>query len=724
MSYTAPAGNAVELIFDGAYAAPAGNAVELDFDPPVVVIAATLDDAILVCLAEGNLWNLNFSGAYTPPPGNAVELDFDPLPPGIHNAGIVATLDDAIADVIAVASAPIVLTAQLDDVTAVITTGTVHFVAIAALLDDCLGAVITIVTAPIELYAVLDDVAVGISTEWYAGVWRGLESSKQGTFITNQTRVDKVVNDGSKQSIELHPEINALWQPAMQMPAERGSNWHEVARKHVAKTVGWDFIPAQHHEALSGYNLPPRKFIDDAIKWQIAGAITQAIIDTYSSPPRKPYQPKFAYDEGNHVAYDWLAGFGLATVTNRRWSVLLWQTANPHSWIWGGWHYPPPLPAPAYTPSTDLVSCQPMEDFIGGAILDFKRHCYVRPLISRRTTFNNGVTIVLHTVKVTRLPDLADIPALSATLQFDIDSWAWGVSLNLKGPQAMSLLEPVNGEPRQVRVEVDGIYVTVLIEEWGERQQFGETTYTASGRSPLALMAQPFAPIRSYLETSQQTAAQLIDHELINTGWSASYHSDLLQLFTIDWLIPGGAWSYQNKAPIDAIVQIAKAAGARAFADRNSALIHIAPRYAVSPWNWATATPDEIIPLSLVRNISSQLAPQPNYNQIYVSGQSQGIIVSATRQGSAGDKPAPMVSDSLITYVNAGRERARNVLANTGRQARVTIELPLNDITGLLYPGKLVEISGANAWRGLVTDINVSAAHGAISQQVKIERHY
>lgn len=331
---------------------------------------------------------------------------------------------------------------------------------------------------------------------------------------------------------------------------------------------------------------------------------------------------------------------------------------------------------------------------------------------------------MLHTVNVIRLPDLVNVPALSASLQFDIESWAWGVSLNLQGASAMALLKPENGEPRQVRVEIDGVYFTAIIESWGERRQFGETFYTATGRSPLALLAQPFAPIRSYLETSQKTASQLIDRELLNTSWSASYHADLLQLFTTDWLVPAGAWSYQNQAPIDAIVRIARAVGARAFADRNAALVHIAPRYPVSPWHWASATPDKIIPMGLVRSINAQLTPQPDYNQVYVSGQHQGVLVAAKRQGTAGDKAAPMITDSLITYVNAGRERARNVLANTGRQERVSLDLPINEVTGLVEPGQLVEVSDDIPWRGLVTGINVSAEFGAASQVIEIERHY
>jgi hypothetical protein len=198
----------------------------------------------------------------------------------------------------------------------------------------------------------------------------------------------------------------------------------------------------------------------------------------------------------------------------------------------------------------------------------------------------------------------------------------------------------------------------------------------------------------------------------------------LSQMFTIDWLVPGGAWSYQNKAPIDAIVQIARAAGARAYADKTGSLVRIDPRYPISPWNWASATPAKTIPISLVRSVASQLSPQPLYNQIYVSGQTQGVLVSGILTGSAGDKPAPMVTDSLITHVDAGREHARNVLSNTGRQARVTLDLPLSATTGLLEPGQLVEVSDAIPWRGLVTGINVLASHGVVSQQVEIERHF
>jgi hypothetical protein len=700
MPYTPPAGDAVELIFAGVYVTPSGDAVELDFNtPPPNTATAEID---------GTLGSVTGSAYVT-----------------VHAPVLVdGVLDDVTGVIAGVALAAATLEGQLDDAGGDVAAYPIGPASLDGLLDDTTGLIVSVGGVNATLSATLDDVSAAIEINWSAGVFRGLTASRSAVFETTQTRAERQITGIIGQAAERRPLVRSAWQPADAQTAERCAGWIDPAHRHRANAASWDFVPARQAETGGRYSASPRRALAAGGYWRIAGLLERALGDAYRSPPRRDLSPVFGYTDGGSVVGDWWSGFGLATVTDRRWSVLPWEIADPHSWIWGGWHYPPPDPAPPFAGSPELVFYQPREDYTGGAILEFNRPCYAWPLVRRQTTINRGVIIVLHTVNVIRLPDGVNVPALSASLQFDIDSWAWGVSLNLKGPQAMALLEPVGGEPRQVRVEIDGFYFTAMIESWGERRQFGETVYTATGRSPLALLAQPFAPIRSYLETSQKTAAQLIDRELLNTGWSASYHADLLQLFTTDWLVPAGAWSYQNKAPIDAIVQIARAAGARAFADRNAGIVHIAPRYPVSPWNWSTATPDKTIPLGLIRSINTQLSPQPDYNQVYVSGINQGVLVAVKRQGTAGDQPAPMITDSLITYVNAGRERGRNILGNTGRQSRVTLDLPINEITGLLEPGQLVEVSDDIPWRGLVTGISVTGEHGAAGQQVEIERHY
>lgn len=513
------------------------------------------------------------------------------------------------------------------------------------------------------------------------------------------------------------------WQVARSLTETRPSGWTDVPTQRRSAKAGWDRIPAKPRATISPYRASPRRNGASASGWQGADEMNRESGDGYSSPPSRsrPFIGRSAM--AGRLMVEWLNDFGVADHRYRDDWTIPWQLANPHSWIWGGWFYPAPPPGIPAVPPVDLVFYQKLEDYTGGAILEFNRPCWAWPLFGR-TTSSQGVIIVIHSINVFRLSDLVPVPVVSVSLQFDIDSWAWGVSLNLKSESAISLLEPVNGVPRQVYIDLDSFTVTALIESWSENKTFGETGFTATGRSVLALFAQPYAPIRSYLETSQKTAAQLIDHELLNTGWSAVYHPNLAQLFTTDWLVPGGAWSYQNKSPVEAIVQIARAIGARAFADRNNETVHIVSRYPANPWEWSVTTPDTIIPLDLVRTISGQLSPQPDYNQVFVSGQNQGVLVSVKRQGTAGDRPAPMITDPLITFVNAGRERARTILANTGRQARVTLDLPLNNTTGLLEPGQLVEVADAVPWRGLVTGIHVQATHGTISQQVELERHY
>jgi hypothetical protein len=672
----------------------------------------------------GDAVELVFSGAYTAPAGNAVDLDFNPPPPNTSTADIVGTLENVTGSVLAVALASAEISAALEDVYGAVVAVALGPVSVAATLDNVSGLIVARTVSVATVAATLDEVSGAVEADWAAGVWRGLSTSRALPHAEESVRKHRQITGMLKQAARTPMQLRTVWGDADTLSAERGEAWKQVPARRAALVSGWDKVPMRQRSASGRYRASPRRALAASAIWQSALTVERARASQYRSPPRRTFAAAIAHGPATAKNIALYMGYGVADPVFLQRFVAPWGVANPHSWIWGGWFYPPPPPGPPYTPSPDLTFYQRQEDFTGGAILEFNRPCWAWPLFSKNTQISNGVIIVLHTINVVRLPDLVEVPTLAVSLQFDIDSWAWGVSLNLQTPEVIALLEPVDGEPRQVRIELDGYYFTALIESWGETRQFGQTTYTATGRSPLALFAAPYAPIRSHLETTQKTAAQLVDHELADTGWSAAYHADLLQLFTTDWLVPGGAWSYQNKSPIDAIRQIAGAVGARAFADRNNSLVHIHPRYPISPWSWSSATPDKTLPLDLARSISSQLAPQPNYNQVYVSGQHQGVLVSAIRQGSAGDKPAPMVTDNLITYVNAGRERARNVLANTGRQARITFDLPLNDITGLIEPGQLLEIAEATPWRGLAVGLTINAAHGEISQRVEVERHY
>jgi hypothetical protein len=86
-----------------------------------------------------------------------------------------------------------------------------------------------------------------------------------------------------------------------------------------------------------------------------------------------------------------------------------------------------------------------------------------------------------------------------------------------------------------------------------------------------------------------------------------------------------------------------------------------------------------------------------------------------------------MIVDPLITHADAARERGRAVLADVGRQARVTLELPMLPSIGLLDPGRLIAVGeSGQSWRGLIRGTTVSASWSQsliVRQTVEIERH-
>ncbi len=731
---------ATNLIFEGFYRPPSGLLVELNFNPvpagyaeataefTTELVAITAQSGVVyVASADLNLSNASISAQAVV--ACLASADFTLTEADIigHTTALFqASADFTLTEVCITAEVSTFFKASADLFLSDASITAKAVVVNLASADFTLSDANVTANAVVVYVAITDftlhDAGIVADSLFEAGVFRGIQTVKTGIDKHGQNFYRQLSGrflHGHHQPLELA----SLFDKADLQYQDKCINWFEVAHKTLPTAVVWEPAQPIAQQRSTVYSASPRKYLDRKIVYGAAWVINAQRAGGYNVPGAKPRAWAFVYDAGMARIRAWLSGYGLGTDTNRV-ERSLWEQGTSHSWLWGGWHYPPYPPPPPYIPSYDLRYYQVEPEFIGGAILEFGRPCFAWPLTDIYTIILEGSTIVLHTIFVKRTADNIEVPVVSVSLKFDVDSWAWGVSLNLKTPAYMALLESVNGEPCEIQIEMNGVYLTALIEEYGETRAFGDRAYTATGRSTLALFAYPYAPLRTRLEVEDKTAAQLIDAELLNTGWEAVYHASLLQLFTTDWLVPGGAWSYQNKAPVDCIVQIARAVGARAYADRNAKLVHIDPRYPVNPWDWEDATLDKTIPVSLVRGMATQLSPQPEYNHVIVSGASHGVTVSAVIEGSGGDVSAPMITDNLITYVQAGRERARNILCNTGKQARVTLDLPLNSTTGLLEPGQLVEVTDTVPWRGLVTGITVAASHGVISQSVEIERHY
>jgi len=311
----------------------------------------------------------------------------------------------------------------------------------------------------------------------------------------------------------------------------------------------------------------------------------------------------------------------------------------------------------------------------------------------------------------------------SIQISIDSDSWAWGFSAGLPY-RALEMVEPTAQGPVTIEITINGIVWVMIVEGLDIRREFGKEDLTIQGRSQAAWLAEPYAPKRSYIADTPFTARQLAEQELERAGLVTGFSLD----WTLpDWLVPAGAFSYQNLTPMGVIGKIVESVGGIVNAHPRDKKLLAKSRYPFLPWEWSAVTPDRALPLDAVKTLNLKWSEKPLYNAVYVSGERYGVVSHVVMGGTAGDLVAPMVANSLITHADAARERGRAILADTGRQAVVTLELPMFETLGLLDPGLLVAVgSGQSAWRGLVRSTSLSAnwSHSlTVRQTIEVERH-
>lgn len=335
------------------------------------------------------------------------------------------------------------------------------------------------------------------------------------------------------------------------------------------------------------------------------------------------------------------------------------------------------------------------------------------------------VYVMIPTITAVRLSDGAVLPILGVTLQCDLDSWAWTFS----APMAFSgkaLVDPASSsDPVAIQVTINGYAWTLLVEGYEDNRRFGSRTLTIRGRSRSAQLAQPYAPARTFTHDSDRTAAQLVDDELVGSGWTALWTAP-------DWLVPGGTFSYADLAPIDAISRVADAIGAAVLTHRTDLQLQVVPQYADSPWAWDAATPYAILPAAILAAGDGSWQGGTNANGIFVRSQDDAFAGLVKITGTDGASELEMVVDSLLVHADAARERGRVLLARAGKIKTETRTLPLFPAPadpGLIPLGSLLEIEDTDeTWRGMVRGIRVEAQRqggaNSVRQVLQLERQF
>lgn len=311
------------------------------------------------------------------------------------------------------------------------------------------------------------------------------------------------------------------------------------------------------------------------------------------------------------------------------------------------------------------------------------------------------------------------IEASDIQLSIDRDSWTWRWSAEVPAAYEPALTAPP-GELIPLIITINGFSVNVVATVPQRDRSFGKSSLSINGRGTASWLAEPFADSisrrNSELMTAQQIMAAALSINGVSIGWDIDWQ-------ITDWSVPAGAWEHKGTA-IEACESIAAAAGAYIQAHPTAQVLRVLPIYPALPWHWDEITPDFDIPEDVCVVETLETTDKPMFNSVVTHGQVGGVRVHVTRSGSDGGRPAPMIINSLITDLAAGRQSAAAVLSDVGRQKMISITMPVLEETGVILPGKFIRYrENGKINIGLSRAVSISGAFPKTRQTIRVETH-
>lgn len=515
-----------------------------------------------------------------------------------------------------------------------------------------------------------------------------------------------------QQGETLEQRLRMLWSSSNDVDASRHLPW-QWGETHEQRTrLRWADVPAKDRPRSLAWDEGDPRGVARRLPW--------------GNPPPKDAVRTLPHDQGQHLQHDWITPWGNPPARDIT-RTLPWGWAEPlrQQFV----EIPPPVPI---IPPVERCYTPPPGRSVPLALRDSD---YTPPPgrqvplaifcpDKRRSFFIRRTRIMNHTLTVVRLPERTPIQVQAVSIRADLDSWPWSVELAPSRRADYHLLVPDTTGPREIEVAMDGHVWTFVIESVRERRQMPQSTFSATGRSRTAALAAPYAIAKNYINPSPTTAAQAAARELEFTPFSLDWQ-------LTDWPLPAGTWAYSQLTPMAAINRLAEAAGGVVQSHPEDLIVIVRPAYRDAPWQWAAAEPDVALDGQSTLEIGVDWQPGPQYLGVYVSGESQGVLVNVIRQGSAGSPYAQMIVDPLITDQIPAIGRGIKVIADAENQRPTDVLLPLmaGNQPGIIRPGELVEVTdpvhGLYRARAESVSLSASAAGAALTirQGVRLARH-
>lgn len=581
-----------------------------------------------------------------------------------------------------------------------------------------LGELVALVGVNLSMDAELPGLDGEVALQWDANVSRVTRAALQTCWQQGKRLAGGVVSAWEQARPQRSGAI-ARWQEARPLAAGARTHWQESVRHRALVRSHWQAASVLRSGVRTGWEETQRLRGSSVVRWQEAAGLRHALRSGWQETQRLRAVLQTGWDGGLRLRASLGLGFGAAVPVRVRLQAVWQEAMRPRS----GVSPDPALPPsknPCYDPATlGRLVLSELADGGGRLVFVCERGGKPDPETPQFVIPLLRVYMTVHTIDAVLLPGMERLPLKGITVSSDDDGFGWSLTASGPADPLLDMLSPVNGEPKQIKVSIDGIDFVFAVEQPERSRRFLEHAVQVRGSSVTALLGAPHVAESAWSTSVTMTAQQIILQALQFTGVDLDWGID-------DWLVPAAAWSHRG-TPLSVAQRVAEAAGAVLRSHRTLPTLQVAPRFPRVPWEWGAATPNVVMPGQIITTDSLQSTAGVEFNAVYVSGSVQGAIVGhVVRTGTIGDVLAPEVSDRLVTDVVSARQRGISVLSAAALKRRQTMTVPLltgGTNPGLILPGYLIQVQEpGETWRGLVRGITVTTGVPTVRQQLVVER--
>lgn len=679
---------------------------------------------------NGNNVKLDFGGDYSPPNGNNVNLNFSDANYKDRSISIGLVLSKPVisvsvnAQVVKTVSINLVLNKPVihAEINAIKTSqATVSLILNKPVIAIAVNAAMPPVDeASLTISLVLNKPVISIIAEIDTNIPEYISNSCNGSWQTADIKASS--HQIKWQQAEHYLDDSQLsWAHAEIKSTCVASVFDNAAQERKGVDISWQQADTLSNAVTDQFaNLDQLRLMKD-VTWQQAYALSVARNDKFKDLTHLRAISTAPWGIAQQLAIEWKFKFCIADWINTV-NYLIWQNAQ--------------IPPIGRSPANHIDPPKPPE-YQGSTLLNFAcEMCCVDPLNvvlnfgEEPCPANHRAIYIVNEIYMKRVSDDADVQVFNAQLGIDTDSWCWSFTATIPKSE-LPKVHPSNEV--EVELGVNGFQWRFLVEFFDEDKEFANSKVTIRGRSVTAYLDAPYAATRSYTQIEQAWSRALAENELSRNGEVSPFSLDWQLIDDLGWNVPNNTFSYSNLTPIAAIKTIAESVGGFVNSDPFAKTLHILPTYKFPSWDIDAQVADRTINYDFITHEGFQWNKSPMFNGIYVSGENTGVTALVKRTGTAGDEQMQMVVDQLIVDDPSARQRGIHELSKGGKQATVSIDLPITAETGLLTPGMLIDFEVACAgscevdivpWRGIVRGISIAAQEAKVIQTVEFERRF